>query len=129
MRFHFKTQQRDAESIRWTDEVNRSFRLTFGSWLVGRFINWLTHPENRFNSVSLMKKLFIPIFLAALFIATFDGCIAIGTGPKSQQTNATLGQQLIDLQKAKATGAITDAEYEAQKAKLLGETPGNNAAK
>ena len=31
----------------------------------------------------------------------------------------TLGQQLIDLQKAKEAGAITDAEYKAQKAKLL----------
>jgi hypothetical protein len=31
----------------------------------------------------------------------------------------TLGQQLLDLQKARAAGVITDAEYEAQKAKLL----------
>lgn len=31
----------------------------------------------------------------------------------------TIGQQLIDLQKAKDAGAITDAEYQAQKAKLL----------
>jgi hypothetical protein len=32
----------------------------------------------------------------------------------------TIGQQLIDLQKAKDAGAITDAEFQAQKAKLLG---------
>jgi|SRR6185295_2836181 len=32
----------------------------------------------------------------------------------------TIGQQLIDLQKAKDAGAITDAEYQTQKAKLLG---------
>jgi hypothetical protein len=31
----------------------------------------------------------------------------------------TIGQQLIDLQKAKDAGAITDAEYQTQKAKLL----------
>jgi len=31
----------------------------------------------------------------------------------------TLGQQLLDLQKAHTAGVITDAEYEAQKAKLL----------
>ena len=36
-----------------------------------------------------------------------------------QVTAPTLGQQLIDLQKAKDSGAITDAEYQAQKAKLL----------
>lgn len=32
----------------------------------------------------------------------------------------SLGQQLIDLQKTKEAGAITNSEYEAQKAKLLG---------
>ena len=32
----------------------------------------------------------------------------------------TIGQQLIDLQKAKAAGAITEVEYQAHKAKLLG---------
>jgi hypothetical protein len=31
----------------------------------------------------------------------------------------TIGQQLIDLKKAKDAGAITDAEYQEQKAKLL----------
>jgi len=30
-----------------------------------------------------------------------------------------VGQQLIDLKKAKDAGAITDEEYQAQKAKLL----------
>ena len=34
---------------------------------------------------------------------------------------ATIGQQLVDLQKAKDAGAITDAEFQAQKAKLLGK--------
>lgn len=38
---------------------------------------------------------------------------------KNQSQTATLGQQLIDLQKAREAGAITDAEYQAQKAKLL----------
>jgi hypothetical protein len=32
----------------------------------------------------------------------------------------TTGQQLIDLQKAKDAGAISDSDYQAQKAKLLG---------
>jgi len=70
-----------------------------------------------------MKKLLIPTVAAFTLITLLSGCIAIGTGPKSQQTNATLGQQLVDLKTAKTTGAITDAEYEAQKAKLLGEKP------
>jgi len=76
-----------------------------------------------------MKKLIIPTVVALSFVVLLNGCIAIGTGPKSQQTNATLGQQLIDLQTAKTTGAITDAEYQAQKAKLLANTPGASPAK
>ena len=35
------------------------------------------------------------------------------------QTDRGTRQQLIDLQKAKETGAITDAEYQTQKARLL----------
>jgi hypothetical protein len=31
----------------------------------------------------------------------------------------TVGQQLIDLQKAKDAGAISDAEYQTQKSKFL----------
>jgi hypothetical protein len=54
--------------------------------------------------------------LAALLV--LNGCIAIGNRD-AQRPNATLGQQLIDLQKARDTGAITDAEYQAQKARLL----------
>jgi hypothetical protein len=70
-----------------------------------------------------MKILLIPTLAAFALITLLSGCIAIGTGPKSQQTNVTLGQQLVDLKTAKDTGAITDAEYQAQKAKLLGEKP------
>jgi hypothetical protein len=76
-----------------------------------------------------MKKLFVPAAAALMLVVLLNGCIAIGTGPKSQQTTATLGQQLIDLQNAKNAGAITDAEYQAQKAKLLANTPGNGPAK
>jgi len=32
----------------------------------------------------------------------------------------TTGQQLIDLKSARDAGAITDAEYQTQKAKVLG---------
>jgi len=51
------------------------------------------------------------------------GCIglSIGSGTTSKPASATTGQQLIDLQKAKDAGAITEAEYQAQKAKILSE--------
>jgi hypothetical protein len=32
-----------------------------------------------------------------------------------------VGQQLIDLQKAKDAGALNDSEYQAQKARLLAQ--------
>ena len=63
----------------------------------------------------------IVLLLAALMLTAsllLTGCIAIGNRD-AQRTNATLGQQLIDLQKARDTGALTDAEYQAQKARLL----------
>ena len=56
------------------------------------------------------------VLIPALFL--LNGCIAIGNRD-AQRPNATLGQQLIDLQKARDTGAITDAEYQSQKSKLL----------
>ena len=76
-----------------------------------------------------MKKLLFPAVAAVSITLFLNGCIAIGTGPKSQQTNATLGQQLMDLKTAQANGAITDAEYQTQKAKLLGNTLENCPAK
>ena len=76
-----------------------------------------------------MKKLILSTVAALSAIVIFNGCIAIGTGPKSEHTNATLGQQLMDLQKAKNSGAISEAEYEAQKAKLLGNTSSVSPAK
>jgi hypothetical protein len=58
----------------------------------------------------------IVLLLPAFFL--LNGCIAIGNRD-AQRPNATLGQQLIDLQKARDTGAITDAEYQSQKSRLL----------
>ena len=81
-----------------------------------------------------MKRLFLSLLAGLSAIALLTGCLDLqfGGGTKSDTTNTdhhpaigeqmtapTLGQQLVDLQKAKETGAITDAEYQAQKAKLL----------
>jgi hypothetical protein len=69
-----------------------------------------------------MKKLFIPMAVALSAMLLFSGCLAlqVGGGSKKEVENATTGQQLIDLKTARDTGAITDAEYQTQKAKLLG---------
>lgn len=70
-----------------------------------------------------MRKLLSP---AALLLAglLLPGCIA-AIGNRDNQpagrTNATLGQQLIDLQKARDTGAMTQAEYDMERARLLNQ--------
>jgi hypothetical protein len=68
-----------------------------------------------------MKKFLIPILASLLAMTLLTGCLnlELGGGATTRTQAPTLGQQLIDLQKAKETGAITDAEYQAQKARLL----------
>jgi len=68
-----------------------------------------------------MKKLSMPVLIAVSATMLLTGCIdlQLGGGSRSEVQKATMGQQLIDLQKAKDSGAITDAEYQAQKAKFL----------
>lgn len=63
-----------------------------------------------------MKNLSALLLLPTLLL--LNGCIAIGNRD-AQRPNATLGQQLIDLQKARDAGAISDADYQIQKEKLL----------
>jgi PBP1b-binding outer membrane lipoprotein LpoB len=52
-----------------------------------------------------------------------NGCISFSLGGGSKSTTETakptVGQQLVDLQKAHTAGAITDAEFQAQKAKIF----------
>ena len=69
-----------------------------------------------------MKKLTVLICGSLCALLLFSGCLAIGnrTPQGNCSSNATLGQQLIDLKTAQSNGAITDAEYQTLKAKLLG---------
>jgi hypothetical protein len=66
-----------------------------------------------------MKKLIIPIAMALVTLFVTSGCVAAIGNRDGQKGNITLGQQLVDLKKAHECGAISDAEYETQKAKLL----------
>ena len=71
-----------------------------------------------------MKKLIIPGLVGLLAITLLTGCVgglSLGGGTKTTTNVPTVGQQLVDLQKAKDAGAITDAEYQAQKTKILNE--------
>jgi hypothetical protein len=59
------------------------------------------------------------VILGALpLLVLLGGCIVVGAHPQAH-VNPTVGQQLIDLQKARDSGAISEPEYENQKAKLL----------
>jgi hypothetical protein len=71
-----------------------------------------------------MKKLIIPPLVGLLVMTLLTGCVgglSLGGGTKTTTNAPTVGQQLVDLQKAKDAGAITDAEYQAQKTKILNE--------
>jgi hypothetical protein len=66
-----------------------------------------------------MKKFsLVRIVFCLLTAMVFSGCVA-AIGNRTPET-ATVGQQLVDLQKAKESGAISEAEFEMQKAKILG---------
>ena len=68
----------------------------------------------------MKKQSLISILALALALPTFTGCIAVEshTPPKNAPT---VGQQLIDLQRARDSGALSEAEFQQQKAKLLSE--------
>jgi Short C-terminal domain len=48
------------------------------------------------------------------------GCLAFQVGGDKTCCQPTVGQQLTDLKKARDTGAMTEEEYQAQRAKILG---------
>ena len=64
-----------------------------------------------------MKKIIGTIFVMIL-IATLVSCIAVGSGGKKIEQQPTLGQELLDLKKARDEGAISDQEYNEMKEKL-----------
>jgi hypothetical protein len=68
-----------------------------------------------------MKKLLIPTAIAICALPLLTGCLAlqVGGGDKQESHKATVGQQLIDLKTARDSGAISESEYQTQKAKVL----------
>jgi Short C-terminal domain len=66
-----------------------------------------------------MKRLFLSTLVACSALMLMSGCVFSIGSSQSKTDNHTVGQQLIDLQHAKDSGAITEAEFEVQKAKIL----------
>jgi hypothetical protein len=73
------------------------------------------------NKAKYMKKATIAALVGLAATMLFSGCLLIqlGGGSTTKPQTPTVGQQLTDLKKAKDAGALTDAEYQAQRAKLL----------
>jgi hypothetical protein len=67
-----------------------------------------------------MKKLIVLSSIALSAMLLLSGCLVIGNRGTPGTSSGTLGQQLIDLKTAHSNGAITDAEYQSLKAKVLG---------
>ena len=63
-----------------------------------------------------MRKLTLAAAIAA-FVVT-GACKKTGEGEYEVQ-KPTVGQQLIDLQKANATGALSDAEYAKKRKEVI----------
>ncbi len=60
----------------------------------------------------------ISLILVMALLTTMVSCIAVGSGGKKVENQPTLGQQLIDLQKARDEKAISKQEYAELREKL-----------
>ncbi len=78
----------------------------------------------KFKNTSRWHSRRAAVTCVALAAATtlLTGCLnlQLGGGSTTRPQPPTVGQQLIDLKKARDTGAISEAEYQAARAKLLG---------
>ncbi len=64
-----------------------------------------------------MRKI-ICVLLMLTLLTTMVSCIAVGAGGKKVENQPTIGQQLIDLKKARDENAISKQEYAELKEKL-----------
>ena len=69
-----------------------------------------------------MKSYALALLLVTVVALSLTGCVvALGNreADPPARIQPTTGEQLIDLKKAHDAGALTDAEYEAQKERFL----------
>ena len=82
---------------------------------IGRAIG---NDGGRFAGRSRLPSLAILSAVAGLSSASLStGCVAVGGSRKCEPP--TLGKQLIDLKAARDAGALTEAEYDAAKSRML----------
>jgi hypothetical protein len=70
-----------------------------------------------------MKQIFTLSLIGLTAMNLLTGCLSLqlGGGSTSRSVAPSVGQQLMDLKAARDSGAINESQYEAQKAKLLGQ--------
>lgn len=62
----------------------------------------------------------IALMLVILTLGVGTGCvIGVGNRDRDHPRAATLGQELIDLESARESGALSNHEYEEQRRRLL----------
>jgi hypothetical protein len=66
-----------------------------------------------------MKRTTTALMLLVAGTLFVGGCVASIGNKEGRYSGGTVGQQLIDLQKAKDAGAISETEYAEQREKLL----------
>ncbi len=69
------------------------------------------------------KTLLVFTLLATSIL--FGGCVASINKHPPHRIGTTLGQELIDLDKAREAGSLSEDEYGVQRARLLGEIDSN----
>ena len=65
-----------------------------------------------------MKKALLMILIIICFVVP-SGCVGVQGGTEQVQSQQTVGQELIDLKRAKDSGAITEEEYEKLKKNII----------
>ncbi len=68
-----------------------------------------------------MKALLTPLLIATPALLLLTGCLnlSLGGGSHTAAQGPTVGQQLIDLQTARNSGAISEQEYQNLRANLI----------
>jgi hypothetical protein len=70
-----------------------------------------------------MNKPFAAAAVGLAAITMLTGCLNLqfGGGTTTRKQGPSIGQQLMDLDQAKAAGAISETEYQTLRAKIIGE--------
>jgi len=77
-------------------------------------------PRKEETVLSRIPRVCRSIILFCIFAAGLSGCaISLGGGDEDAIHKQTLGRQLMDLKDARDRGAMSDKEYQKEKAKLL----------